>query len=191
MRRLRHLLWLLLLGWGAAAHAQVEIAFYSKDMASTFPHAYVRLTGTDDSTGEAVDSNYGFTPVKLTPGVLFGPVRGAVESVGPAYIARSDRHFSLKLTDAQYRRVLAVVESYRNARQPSYRLNGRNCVTFVADVAMALGLSAPVVPRLMKKPKSYLQMVSQTNAALIASWPQRIAKAAQAAPPQQAAATTH
>lgn len=189
MIRLRMFLFLVLAGWGGAANCQVQIAFYSKDMASTFPHAYVRLTGTDDLTGKPIDSNYGFTPVKLTPGVLFGAVSGTIQSVGPAYIARSDRHFSLTLTDAEYRKVLAVVDSYRNARQPSYRLNGRNCVTFVADVATALGLSAPVVPRLMKKPKSYLHMVAQTNAALIADWPQRIAIGPPAVPSRQAVAT--
>lgn len=170
MRVLRLILLLVMLGSSAAASAAVEIAFYSKDMASSFPHAYVRLTGTDDTTGKPVDVNYGFTPMSLSPGILFGPVRGVIESAGPQYIARSDRHFALKLTDEQYRTVVVIVEKWRAAPQPSYRLNGRNCIDFVADIAVALGLKAPVIPKLMKKPRSYLDEIARLNASLIVGW---------------------
>ena len=170
MRAIRLFLLLILFGWSAAASATVEIAFYSKDMASSFPHAYVRLTGTEESTGKPIDVNYGFTPVSLGPGVLFGSVKGMIESASPAYIARSDRHFSLKLSDEQYRQVLAVIEKWRDAPQPSYRLNGRNCVDFVVDIAKTIGLNAPVLPKLMKKPKSYLNEMARLNSALIAGW---------------------
>jgi hypothetical protein len=175
MRTIRTFLLLLLIGWGAAAQAQVEISFYSKDMASSFPHAYIRLTGTDDQTGQPIDVNYGFTPVSLGPGILFGSVKGMIESAGPEYIARSDRHFSLKLTDDQYRRVIAIVGKWRDAPQPSYRLSGRNCVDFVAEVAVALGLQAPVIPKLMKKPKSYLNRIGELNSDLIAHWSEHLA----------------
>lgn len=175
MRVIRLLLLAVLAGWAAAASAQVEISFYSKDMASSFPHAYVRLTGTDEESGKPVDLNYGFTPVSLGPGILFGAVRGTIESAGAEYIARSDRHFTLKLTDAQYHKVLGIVDEWRNAPQPSYRLGDRNCITFVADIATQLGLSAPVIPKLMKKPKSYLNQITRLNAAIIAHWDDRIA----------------
>jgi len=195
MRPIRLILLLVVLGWSAAASAAVEIAFYSKDMASSFPHAYVRLTGTDDSTGKPIDVNYGFTPVSLGPGVLFGSVRGMIESASPEYIARSDRHFSLKLTDDQYRQVIAIVEKWRDAPQPSYRLNGRNCIDFVAEIAVALGLDSPVIPKLMKKPKSYLNEVARLNSALIAGWDAHLAaiRAAPVAalPAANQAATAH
>lgn len=181
MRPIRLFLFILLLGLGTAASAEVRIAFYSKDLASSFPHAFVRLTGAD-SSGKPFDVNYGFTPVRLSPAILFGPVDGKVESVGPDYLARSDRHFAFALTDEEYRRVVAIVEEWRDSPQPSYRLNGRNCVDFVAEVANALGLNAPVVPKLMKKPKSYLEMVTSLNSALIA------ARASAAAPPPARAA---
>jgi hypothetical protein len=193
MRRLRLFLFLLLLGFGAAANAAVDISFYSKDMASSFPHAYVRLTGTVEQTGQAIDENYGFTPVSVGPGILFGSVRGMIESADQQYIARSDRHFSLRLTDEQYRKVVAIIDKWRNAPQPSYRLNGRNCVTFVADIAATLGLSAPVIPKLMKKPKSYLNEITQLNAAVIAHWGERLAAQAHAVQgsQMQAAAPAH
>jgi len=186
LRRL--LLFLLLtLGWAGAAAAEIEIHFHSKDMASTFPHAFVRLTGTDERTGEAVDINYGFTPVSLTPAILFGPVQGMMHTVSRQYLDRSDRHFSLKLTDAQYRAVLAVVERWRAAPQPNYRLNSRNCVHFVAEVAAALGLAAVPDRKLVKKPKSFLRQVTQDNLALIESWGRQAPALAPLQPPQAAA----
>lgn len=189
MRPIRLFLALLVLSWSAAASAEVEVHFYSKDFASTFPHAFVRLTGTVDSTGAQIDNNYGFTPVSLTPAILFGPVHGMIQSVSPEYVARSDRHFTLKLTEEQYRTVLDVVARWYTEPQPNYRLNSRNCIHFVADVATALGLHAPPVPKLMKKPKSFLRKVTSDNAALIQQWANRFAVAAKPAPaaatPQQ------
>lgn len=182
MRVLRLLLLVLLLGWGGVARAEVEIAFYSKDLASTFPHAFVRLTGTDQSTGQKFDVNYGFTPERISPGILFGSVRGMIQTVDPVYVSRSDRHFSLKLDDEQYRAVLAVVEKWRTAPQPSYRLNSRNCVHFIAEVASALGLHAPPARGLMKKPKSFLRKVTSDNSALIRQWESRTGIAARPPP---------
>jgi hypothetical protein len=190
MRTLRFFLVLLLFGWASAASAEIEIAFYSKDFASTFPHAYVRLTGTDES-GKTIDTNYGFTPTALGPGILFGSVKGMIQTVDPVYVSRSDRHFSLKLSHEQYRQVLAVVDKWGNAKQPSYKLNGRNCVDFVADVAKTLGLSAPVIPKLMKKPKSYLTTITEMNAALIAAWTRPLGIAADAPPAPPAAANSN
>ncbi|GAA4708879.1 hypothetical protein H9L13_00750 [Sphingomonas lutea] len=162
---------ILCAGWCSPAAAAIDIHFYSKDFASTFPHAYVRLTGTVDATGEVVDTNYGFTPVRLNPSILMGPVKGMIQTVKPDYVARSDKHFTLRLTDAEYQAVLARVDQWRTATQPNYRLNSRNCVYFVADMAAALGLEAPPVPALMKKPKSFLMKVTADNRARIAQWP--------------------
>lgn len=177
MRRSLFLFALLVLGWSQAALAVVEVHFYSKDLASTFPHAFVRLTGTDEATGEAIDTNFGFTPVSVTPSILVGPVPGMIHKADAAYVARSDRHFSLRLSPQQHRAVIAVVERWRSHPQPNYRLNSRNCVHFIADVAAALGLYAPEFKPLMKKPKSFLRKVTQDNLALIQSWESRLAAA--------------
>lgn len=184
MRLTRLPLILLACCWSSAAAAAVDIHFYSKDFASTFPHAYVRLTGTVDATGEVVDTNYGFTPVRLNPSILMGPVKGMIQTVQPEYVARSDKHFTLRLTDAQYQAVLARIDQWRTATQPNYRLNSRNCVYFVADMAAVLGLEAPPVPALMKKPKSFLVKVTADNHARIAQWPGgSVAQIASSAPP--------
>ena len=174
---------LLLLGWAGAASAEITIHFHSKDMASSFPHAFVRLTGTDERSGEAVDVNYGFTPVSLAPAILFGPVSGMMHTVSRQYLERSDEHFALALTDEQYRTVLQIVEKWRNAPQPNYRLNSRNCVHFVAEVAAALGFNATPERKLVKKPKSFLRKVVADNLALIEQWPAAHAPATTAEPP--------
>ena len=175
MKRTRLILFILLLCWPAALAAQVQIHFYSKDLAKSFPHAFVRLTGP------ALDANYGFTAVRVSPAILMGPVRGKIQSVDPQYVSRSSLHFSLDLTGDQYREVLRVIDKWRSAPQPSYRLNSANCVHFVAEVAQALGLDAPPDHKLMKKPRSFLEKVTRDNALLIANWPRSPAREAAAA----------
>ena len=159
----------LLLGLPAPALAAVEIAFYSRELGgNNFPHAFVALRGNVDSTGEAVDTSYGFTAKAVTPALLFGSVSGEIIVEGPQQIARSDRQFVLTLSDEQYRAVMTIVDSWRNRAQPSYNLNRRNCVHFVGAVAEAVGLRVEYVGRLMKRPRSFLQHVRSLNPQLAA-----------------------
>lgn len=155
---------LLLTGPHAPALAAVEIAFYSRELGgNNFPHAFVRLSGTVDATGEAVDTSYGFTARAVTPAILWGSVSGEVVVEGAQQIARSDRQFSLVLTDDQYRAVTAVVDAWRNRAQPSYHLNRRNCVHFVAELAATVGLRVEQPRQLMKRPRSFLQHILGLN----------------------------
>jgi len=146
----------LLLGLHGPAIAAVEIAFHSRELGGSFPHAFVRLLGTLDATGEAVDISYGFTARTVSPAILFGSVPGEVFVEGEARVRNSDRQFRLTLTDDQYRAVVAVVEEWRNRPQPSYSLSRANCIHFVAAIASALGLTVELVPRLMRRPRSFL-----------------------------------
>jgi hypothetical protein len=158
---------LLLCGWAIPASGAVEIGFYSRELGgNNFPHAFVTLTGTVDATGERVDTSYGFTARAVTPGLLFGSVAGEVVVEGPQQIARSDRQFSLRLSDGQYAAVMAVVEQWRNRAQPSYNLNRRNCVHFVAELARTAGLRVENAERLMKRPRSFLLHVRSLNPVL-------------------------
>ncbi|HEV2866488.1 MAG TPA: hypothetical protein VGX37_08225 [Allosphingosinicella sp.] len=159
------LLWLV---GHAPAAAAVEIAFYSRDMGgSHFPHAFVRVSGTLDATGEAVDATYGFTARRITPGLLLGSVSGEVISEDPQQVTRSARQFALTLSDSHYRDVLTAVDRWRTRRQPSYNLDRRNCVHFVADLARAAGLQVEGTGRLMKRPRAFLEQVARLNPALI------------------------
>lgn len=155
---------LLLFGLPAPAYAAVEIAFYSRELGgNNFPHAFVDLRGTLDATGERVSASYGFTARTLTPAILFGSVGGEVIVEGANQIGRSDRQFSLTLSDERYRAVIAVVERWRARAQPSYNLSQRNCVHFVAELAAAAGLQVNQPPRLMRRPRSFLQHVLSLN----------------------------
>ncbi|MDQ8757211.1 hypothetical protein RCO27_13345 [Sphingosinicella sp. LHD-64] len=146
------------------AQAAVEIAFYSRELGgNNFPHAFIVLRGTVDATGERVEASYGFTAKTITPAILFGSVVGEVIVEGPHQIARSDRQFALTLSDAQYRRVMAVVQEWRDRRQPSYNMNRRNCVHFVGALAEAVGLRVDYADRLMKRPRSFLIHVRGLN----------------------------
>jgi hypothetical protein len=176
------LLVFLVFGLPVPASAAVEIAFYSRELGgNNFPHAFVALHGNVDSTGEAVDTSYGFTAHSVTPALLWGSVSGEVVVEGPRQIARSTRQFAVTLTDAQYRAVMAVVEEWRNRPQPSYNLNHRNCVHFVAELARTIGLRVEEVPGLMKRPRSFLLHVVELNPALAAGAPQQMAAPAPAA----------
>ena len=146
----------LLLGLQAPALAAIEIAFHSRERGGSFPHAFIRLSGTLDATGEPVDTAYGFTARALSPAILFGPVSGEVFVESEARIRSSERQFRLTVTDDQYRAVMTVVEEWRSRPQPSYSLNRANCIHFVAAVASALDLRVELVPRLMRRPRSFL-----------------------------------
>jgi len=158
------LLPLLLLLACAPAEAAVTLVFLSRDFGEVFPHAYVEVTGaTDADPGHPVDANYGFTATATTPAILLGPVAGEIMSVNTIYRRKSLRHFSIRLTDARYAQVMALVETWRTLPGRSYSLNRRNCVHFVAAVARTVGLSAEDDPALMKKPRSFLEKVTRAN----------------------------
>jgi len=171
---------LLLIG-PTPALAAVEITFLSKEFGASFPHAYVALEGMLDRTGERISANYGFTATHVSPAVLMGSVKGEVMSVDADYMSRSDRHFSVTLSDAEYDQVMATVERWRMLKQPSYNLNRQNCVYFVAHVAAALGMTAETPRALMKKPRSYLEMLTRANQTWLAARDARLLRGAPAA----------
>jgi hypothetical protein len=156
----------LLLAAAAPARAAVTITFYSHELGSSFPHAFVTMSGAPDRGGPSVNVDYGFTAKAVTPAILWGRVGGEVVSNhGAAYIRNSDRHFSLTLTDEQYDRVMAAIAQWKASPQPSYDLGSHNCVHFVGDLARSVGLAVDNPPKLMKKPRSYLEHLTAENRA--------------------------
>ena len=160
------LLWLVL---PVAAKAAVEMSFYSRELGGdAFPHAFIRLRGTLDATGRRVDASYGFTARSISPAILIGSVPGEVIQEAPRNIARSDRIFALRLTDAEYGRVMAVVRDWRHRPQPSYNLHSGNCVHFVGELAAAAGLRVEYPDALMKRPRAFLQALIRRNPVIAA-----------------------
>ncbi len=157
---------LLAAAWSLPAAAAVTVTFYSKELGTTFPHAFITLEGTLDRGGPRIEVDYGFTAKTVSPALLFGAVKGEVVSDnGKSYNRASDKHFALILSDAEYDKVLGVVARWRALPQPSYSLDHRNCVHFVADVAAGLGMRVEVPKKLVKKPRSFLNLVVETNRA--------------------------
>jgi hypothetical protein len=149
----------------APSWAAVSITFYSKEFGSSFPHAFVVLEGTLDRGGPRIEEDYGFTARTISPAILWGKVSGEViTDHSPGYVRGSDRHFTVTLADSEYDRVMATIERWRTAKQPSYDLDKHNCVHFVAELAAAIGMS-PDTKRLMKKPRSFLENLTAQNRA--------------------------
>jgi hypothetical protein len=146
-----------------SAQAEVIATFYSHDFGDHFPHAFVKLTGTVDSTGEKVDTNYGFTAVSVSPSILMGSVKGMIETKDAKYVSKSNPHFSLRLSDAEYARFMAFVDKWRNLPGKSYSLNKRNCVHFAMEAAALFGLTVNRQSKFFKKPKSFILEVMKLN----------------------------
>ncbi|HEY5723652.1 MAG TPA: hypothetical protein VIT45_15175 [Allosphingosinicella sp.] len=148
------------------AAAAVQITFYSKQLTSSFPHAFVVMRGTLERNGARIDEDYGFTAKSVSPAILMGAVKGEVVSDHNAgYVAKSDAHFTVTISDSEYDRVIATVERWRNRPQPSYDLGTRNCIHFVAEIAASVGMRADTPKKLMKKPRSYLDFLTAANQA--------------------------
>lgn len=164
--RLSALLAAMLLALTAApGWAAVSITFYSKEFGASFPHAFVVLEGTLDRGGPRIEEDYGFTAKTISPAILWGKVAGKVDTEhSDSYIKGSDRHFTVTLTDAEYDKVIATVERWRAAKQPNYDLDKHNCVHFVAEIGAAIGMT-PDTSKLMKKPRSFLEMMTARNRA--------------------------
>lgn len=152
------------------AGAAVTISFYAHKLGNKglwveFPHAYVTLVGT---VGNApVKANFGFTPPVVGPSVLFGKVDGVVIGADDAYVAKDTPVFSFPLTDRQYAAVLAVAERWRSAKQPSYDIDSRNCVTFVRDIAAALGMTTTDDATFIRDPAGFLADLKSRNQAFL------------------------
>lgn len=165
-RGLRLILLALILsfaGLTAPARAEVLVSFYSHDFGDRFPHAFIVMKGRVDATGEAVDTNYGFTATSVSPAILFGSVKGHVQTSEPDYVAKSDKQFSVRIDDATYGRLVAKVREWHGRKQPSYSLNQGNCVHFVMELAEVVGLKVNRKSKFFKKPKSFLIEVKGLN----------------------------
>ena len=192
MRSLARLLTVLLaLTLALPTQAAVTMTFWSHEFGNEFPHTFFTLYGTPDAGGAPVDATFGFTAKTVSPALLFGAVPGRIDVAKRSYMEHSDAQFAVTLTDAQYAAVLAFVKEWDPAQggNGTYRLDGRNCVDFVKQAALRIGLVAPDLPKLMRKPRSYVLAVAEANPSVRVLHMEGTAYfAAQAAPPAPVAA---
>jgi len=154
------------LAWSPAALAKVTISFHSFNgsvLFGRYPHTFIVLQGTEEATGRAVNENYGFSAKSASPAVLNGPVEHIVMTEKAKYITSTNRHFTIEISDAEYRRVVQEVERWRNAPGKYYDLDTRNCIHFVGRMAELVGLKVDYPKSLLRKPKAWLNRVTTLN----------------------------
>lgn len=152
--------------WSGPALAEVRIHFHSFNgsvLIGRYPHTFIALEGTLDSTGEVINENYGFTAKKVSPAILSGPVYHDISVEKPKYLKKTNRHFSLTITDEQYRRIRKEVDAWRNAPGKYYDLEKRNCIHFVGKMAEILGLTVDYPEKMLRRPKKWLNHIAGLN----------------------------
>lgn len=166
IRFVRFLLALLALATAQATWAEVRVTFHSFNGSmpfGRFPHAFVSFDGTLDATGERVKENFGWSAKTISPAVLSGPVYGVILVEKDKWLTRTNRHFTVALTDAQYRTLRAEVERFRTAPGKYYSLERRNCIHFVGRMAELLGLNVEYPPDMLRRPRQWLNHIGELN----------------------------
>lgn len=156
----------LALGWSPAALAKVSMSFHSFNgsvLFGRYPHTFIVLQGTEEATGRPVNENYGFSAKSAGPAVLNGPVEHVVMTEKAKYITSTNRHFTVELSDAEYRRVVQEVARWRDAPGKFYDLDTRNCIHFVGKMAELAGLKVAYPKSMLRKPKAWLNHVTGLN----------------------------
>lgn len=153
-----------LLIWSVPAHAQIQVHFHSFNgsFLGRYPHAFVVFEGTLES-GEKVNENYGFSAKTAGPNVLLGPTAHIVMTEKPKYIRTTNRHFTLTVSDATYRRMKAEVIAWRDAPGKFYDLDKRNCIHFVARIAELGGVKVEFPKELLRKPRQWFDHIARLN----------------------------
>lgn len=156
----------LLLLTPVQALAQISLTFHSFNgsmLGGRYPHTFISLEGTLEDTGEQVRENFGYTAVKISPAILTGSVAGKISSEQDRYVSSTNRHFTLRLSAEQYRAIRAEIAKWAGEGGKNYNLNTRNCVHFVARIAIMAGLLADVPANMVKRPKAWLNYVTRRN----------------------------
>lgn len=161
----------LLLALGAAllpqvAWAKVEVAFHSFNgsvLFGRYPHAFVVFDGTLDDTGERVYANYGYSAASVGPAVLAGPVRQTMMSEKEKYIRSTNRHFTVTVSDATYRKMIAEVAAWRDKPGKNYVLDSNNCIHFVGAIMQLGGVKVDYPSSMIRKPKAWMNHIARLN----------------------------
>lgn len=167
-RTVTHLLALVALAWSGAAMAQVQIHFHSFNgsMFGRYPHTFIVLEGTLESTGARVNENYGFSARSSTAAITSGWAEHMVLQESEKNIRTTNRHFSITLSDAQYYRIVEEVRRWQLEPGKRYSLDERNCIHFVGAMAQVLGLKVEYPDDMLKRPKKWLNHITRLNPGL-------------------------
>ena len=170
VRIFRTAILLLAFAWSSMAAAAVDITFHSFNgsiLAGRYPHTFVSMEGTLED-GTAVKENFGFSAKRANLAVLRGPVEHVILVEEDKWLTKTNRHFTLTMTDRQYRKVRSLVEAWRNAPGRYYDLETRNCIHFVGEIGRIMGLEVSYPKNLLRRPKSWLNHITRLNPILSA-----------------------
>lgn len=167
LRRALAAVMLLLAGLSLAvpASAAVQVSFHSFNgsvLWGRYPHTFVVFEGTLEN-GRRINENYGFSARSTTEAMTNGPATHMMLTETANTIAESNRHFSVTVSDATYRRLRAEVIAWRDYPGRYYDLDERNCIHFVARIATLAGLRADVPSDYLRRPKAWLNYVGRQN----------------------------
>ncbi|MEM7665532.1 MAG: hypothetical protein AAF250_06715 [Pseudomonadota bacterium] len=165
-RLLLRILTLLAFVWSGPALADVQIHFHSFNgsvLFGRYPHTFIVLDGELEETGEVINENYGFTAKKVSTAILSGPVVHDISVEKPKYLKKTNRHFTLTITDDQYRQIVAEMQAWRDAPGKYYDLDTRNCIHFVGTIAKIVGLKVEYPKKMLRRPKKWLNYVTGLN----------------------------
>ena len=147
------------------ALAEVTVHFQSFNgsvLWGRYPHTFVIFEGELED-GTKVNENYGFSAVSSAEAITSEPARHMILTETPETIAETNRHFSVEVSDAQYRRLRAEVIAWRDYPGRFYDLDENNCIHFVARMAELVGLRADVPSEYLRRPKAWLNYVTRQN----------------------------
>jgi hypothetical protein len=156
---------LMALSIPGTAHAEVNVSFQSFNGSLFFgryPHTFVIFEGRLAS-GQIVSSNFGFSAAKATPAVLTGAVKHMVMTEEPKWIAKTNRHFTITVSDPVYFRMMDEVAAWRNAPGKYYHLDNRNCIHFVGAILQLAGVKVDYPKNLLRKPRGWLNHIGLLN----------------------------
>ncbi len=163
-RLFTHALALLAFVWSGAAMAEVQIHFHSFNgsVFGRYPHTFIVLEGTL-ANGTQVNENYGFSARSSAAAITSGWAEHMVLHESERNIRRTNRHFSITLTDAQYRRVVTEVRRWQTEPGERYSLDERNCIHFVGRMAQLVGLRVEYPDNMLRRPKKWLNHITVMN----------------------------
>ena len=154
-----------LLAMTSPARADVQVHFQSFNgsvLWGRYPHTFVVFEGELED-GTRVSENYGFSARSSMEAISSGPAEHMILTETQDTIAQTNRHFSITVSDRQYRRLLATVLAWRDYPGKYYDLDENNCIHFVAALARAAGLEADVPEEYLRRPKAWLNYVTRLN----------------------------
>lgn len=149
----------------APAAAQVNVSFHSFNgsvLFGRYPHTFVVFEGVLD-TGQRIDENFGFSAKSTTAAMTSKPAEHEIIVEDDRQIARTNRHFTITVSDEKYHEMRAEVERWRNHPGKFYDLDENNCIHFVAALAQMVGLTVDVPENYLKRPKAWLNYVTRSN----------------------------